>query len=782
MNKMFLFFILICIFSIIFSHKERKSFQELIEIYLNKLDINDAYLSYDQYISLLKKLKKDFPEYLDIYSIGKTYEENDMPLIIMKSPLTYKKSKANLIDNKIKFNEILIPNNKTDNNTSNNETFYIDPILYNKSGIFFSGMHHGREPVSMMMNLYLIFHLLSLPKFYLHLFLSSTNIYFLPMINIDTYKYNCLKYSKTKKVRNMNTRKNRHRFNGSLCSNESIGVDLNRNYDYIDAKKVKNYKYGQCREEYMGKYPFSEPEILNIKNFIDTHPDIKIAFNYHTWGNLYITPFNYLTKDESEELLKKNYSLLYTVYKEFEKEATFPKNFKFGNAASTIGYKTVGDATDWFLTAKKILSFSPELGNGEKNSDVFYPNKTVTFDVLKNNLRAGLYGLQKSMFYIKNELLSAEYFPCMYRNKFDDMYFNRNQKMNLENENLKDIELKHCLSDEIILALKIRVTNRGFGKYQPGIEFNYNIMSDINGDNITEIENKKYFYFLAFDIKINLEEIKSICYWSYKEDDIFNKKNGLNNSINTNNNNDNNNLKVRCSSHKENEVNDMKIFIDNEINSFESIILNIQVIAKKENFFDKINIEKKNQRFLDNKDNDKNINSTNNIKKENETFFSDKNEIIRIFTKKERLIKSYDIEGEKIIWNFNSPNLSVNFKNFTPSQKKNLRLITHNPYRFFTFTFFSMGIMIFFLFRIVKLMNMRIFQDLDAIGGDNNNYLNERRALNRNHAYRVNYYENINRFRGDNNFNLEENNGYQIPGNDNESLSNSNSNSNSDSP
>ena len=40
-------------------------------------------------------------------------------------------------------------------------------------------------------------------------------------------------------------------------------------------------------------------------------------------------------------------------------------------------------------------------------------------------------------------------------------------------------------------------------------------------------------------------------------------------------------------------------------------------------------------------------------------------------------------------------------------------------------------------------MNMRIFQDLDAIGGDNNNYLNERRALNRNHAYRVNYFTNF---------------------------------------
>ena len=77
--------LLISLISTIITHNERKSFKELIDIYLNKLDINDAYLSYDQYISLLKTLKEDYPNYLELSSIGKTYEGNEMPLIIMKS-------------------------------------------------------------------------------------------------------------------------------------------------------------------------------------------------------------------------------------------------------------------------------------------------------------------------------------------------------------------------------------------------------------------------------------------------------------------------------------------------------------------------------------------------------------------------------------------------------------------------------------------------------------------------------------------------------------------------
>ena len=771
MNKMIHFILLIGIISLSISHNERKSFKELIDIYLNKLDINNAYLSYEQYISLLKTLQKDFSDYLDIYSIGKTYEGNDMPLIVFRSPLIKKESSnTNSTSNQnYFFKEILILNNVTNNSSyENNDTnkYFIEPSLYNKSGIFFSGMHHGREPVSMMMNIYLILHILSLPKFYLHLFLSSTNIYFLPIINIDAYKYNCIKYAKTKLTRLMYTRKNRHRFNNTLCSNESLGVDLNRNYPYIkSSKKLKN---DPCREEFMGEYPFSEPEIMNIKLFIDTHPDIKIAFNYHTWGNLYITPFNYLDKQSSDNLLKNNFTKWYYMYKEFEKEANLPDAYSFGNAINTIHYMTRGDATDWFLMDKKILSFSPELGNADKNSRSFYPDRNVTFNVLKDNLKPALYAIEKSMFYLKSELLNAEYYPCMYSNKFDEIYFSKNKK-NLENENLKDIELRNCFSDEIILSLKIRITNRGFGVYHPGIEFNYNLMNDINGDNVSEvIENKKYFYFLAFDIKLNLDKIKSICYWSYKEDAINN---------NTFNYKDNNtNIKVQCFSNKEEDINDSKIFIDNEIKAFESVILNMQIITKKENFLNKKN------NITNYINNNSNI-TTSHINNLNLYNLNNSSEVLYLYTKKDRTIKSQDLEGKDIFWKFNSPFLSVNINDFVPSKKKNLRIISHNPYRFFTFTFFSMGIMIFFLFRLIKIMNMRIFQDQEEDPNHVNNWVNERRALNRNNLYRVDNYENFNRFRGENNINvnvnLEENRGYQIPREDSESFSNSNSNSDS---
>ena len=764
MNKMFHLFILIVLISITFCHNERKSFKELIDIYLNKLDINNAYLSYEQYISLLKSLQNDFSDYLDIYTIGKTYEGNDMPLIVMKSPLISKQSINN--EQKNTFREILIVNNATINNISKNDTnetlkYLIDSSLYNKSGIFFTGMHHGREPVSMMMNIYLILHILSLPKFYIHLFISSTNLYFLPIINIDAYKYNCIKYSKTNLTRLMQTRKNRHRFNNTLCSNESLGVDLNRNYPFFN-DIIKSFKFRPCGQEYMGEYPFSEPETRNIKNFIDTHPDIKIVFNYHTYGNLYITPFNYLSKNNSEILFKNNYSLFYSIYQEFHKEANFPINSTFGNAIVTIGYKAFGEATDWYLTEKKILSFSPELGNEDKNSETYYPNRSITFDILKKNLKPALYAIEKSMFYLKAELLKAEYYNCIYSSKIEEIYLYKNRRVIYDNDNLKNMEINNCFSDEIILSMKLRITNRGFGIYHPGLEFNYNILNDVNGDNITEVENKKYFYFLAFDIKINLDKIKSICYWSYKEENINFKK------INETNSN-NNNFKIRCSSNKEDNLREDKIFIDNQINPFESYILNVQFITKKENFLYK----KNNNNTIIN--NDININNKTVYK------FNDTNDVVHILTKKDRMIKSQDIDGENIYWKFNSPFICIKFNDFIASKKKNLRIISHNPYRFFTFTFFSMGIMIFFLFRLIKLMNMRIFQEQEdeQIGG--NNLGNERRALNRRNLYVVDNYENINRFRGENrvNNNLEENQGYQIPREDSESFSNSNSNSDS---
>ena len=252
--------ILIYIIDIIITNNDRKSFRELIDIYLNELGYKNAYLSYEQYISVLKSIKNDFPNYLELSSIGKTYKRNEMPLIIMKSPYSANEvsilnsTELNNTSNNYSYSykndkDTGIYPNKTDNanNTSNNNTneTIINNPLYNKSGIFFNGMHHGKEPVSMMMNIYIILHLLSLPKEYLHLFLSSTNIYFLPVVNIDAYKFNTLNY---KNNQFFSVRKNRRVHKNTTCSINDIGVDLNRNYDFFLGIIMKVHQEGHVKK------------------------------------------------------------------------------------------------------------------------------------------------------------------------------------------------------------------------------------------------------------------------------------------------------------------------------------------------------------------------------------------------------------------------------------------------------------------------------------------------------------------------------------------------------
>lgn len=768
--------ILIYIIDIIITNNDRKSFKELIDIYLNELGYKNAYLSYEQYISVLKSLKNDFPNYLELSSIGKTYEGNEMPLIIMKSPYTSNEesilNSTELNNTSINYTHLYkndkdagIYSNNTNNvnNTSNNSTnvTIMNNPLYNKSGIFFNGMHHGKEPVSMMMNIYLILHLLSLPKEYLHLFLSSTSIYFLPVVNIDAFKYNTLNY---KDNQYSSVRKNRRVHKNTTCSIDRIGVDLNRNYDLAFGYDNDGSSGKPCIEDYRGEYPFSEPETNNIKNFVDSHPNIKISFNYHTYGNLIITPFNYLKHNASLKIIKEEYPLHYKMYEDFRKEAKFPVNFLFGNADNTIKYKSNGEATDWFLGKKKILSFSPELGNGNSNSDVFFPDRNLAFDIMDKNLPSAIYAIQKSMFYLKSELLSAECSPCMNKNRYNDIYFN-NRRYFFDNYNLKDIELRNCFSNEVILNVKIKMTNHGYGTYYPGIEFNYNQQNS----NASEAEkNRKYFYFLALDLKVDLNDIKSICYWSTSENY---KENITNYNFNYNSNFSfkNYDLKERCTTNKENEINDMKLFIDNEIKSFESIIVNIQIIVKRDSFLEKKHLKQRlNHRSLENRI----INSTNNTYIHNSSI-NETEDLIWLYTKKKRIIKSEDINGNIMEWKFNDPNIVIKINDFKESKGVQLRIVNQNPYRLLSIMICSTFIIMFFLLRIVKTLNVRNFQELVANGRREINGNNNSMSLEMQNEQAVNNFENASQLEIRNN--EHQNNAYQISRDESESYSNSDS-------
>ena len=752
-----IFLLLIYLTFSISSNIKNKSFKELIDFYLGKLDINNSYLSYSQYISLLNTLANEYPNYLQLSSIGKTYEGNEMPLIIMKSPFTnYEENKENNNTNNIK---------NSNSSKNNNQTIIIDNSLYNKSGVLFTGMHHGREPVSMMMNIYLILHLLSLPRTYLHLFLSLTNIYFIPIINIDTYKYNSQKYLSGTPLRNIMARKNRRPHSYKKCNIEDIGIDLNRNYDYFFAIDNKGSSDKPCEEDFRGDFPFSEPETKNIKYFVESHPNIKIAYNYHSWGNLVITPFNYMKNEDSLNLIKKEFPIHYKMYEDFKNEGNFPQNFLFGNADKTIKYLSNGEATDWLLGKQKILSFSPELGNGKKNSDVFYPDKAITFDVLEKNLYAGLYAIQKSMYFLKGELISADYNSCQYKDRFsyNDISFKKGKLYNIKN----------CYSDELLLNIKVKLANNGFGDFIPRIEFPY--FQNSNETNKVKVEtnsNKKYFYFLAYDLKVNLNKVKNICFWITTKT-LY--------TIETSNNKEKNQTKknveetqyigdIKCFNiKKESEIDDIKLFIDNEIKSMDFIILNLQIILKKENFLKRINLRKL---------------GTNDIKTNNTNIYNNDEELIKIYTKNERVIKSKTVNGEIIEWKFNNPTLVIKIEDFTENKNinnyNNKRKI--NPYKLLIIVICVTFSMIYVIFRIIKTINGRNFHELlvESINGQRNDNNNIGLNMGINNEQIVNNLENANQNQYINN---EQVLPVQIPRDENEQAnSHSNSNSNSDSP
>lgn len=91
-----------------------------------------------------------------------------------------------------------------------------------------------------------------------------------------------------------------------------------------------------CAEDFPGLYPFSEPETRAVRSLIENaETPIKIAFNYHSFGNMLIIPFNYDYANNTA--LRTNFSSHYKLYQEFKTEAGFPEGNIMSNGMGSIG-------------------------------------------------------------------------------------------------------------------------------------------------------------------------------------------------------------------------------------------------------------------------------------------------------------------------------------------------------------------------------------------------------------------------------------------------------------
>ncbi len=204
--------------------------------------MKQLYRSYEQSTNIFNDYAKKYNKHFKIESIGKTWEKRDINLLTISQDI----------------------------NTA-----------HTKPALFFTGTIHAREWVGHELALEFTKHILENIEHDLNLlsYLKNATIYIVPCANPDGYEYSRTHFSFWRKNRRPN-------------ADGTFGVDLNRNFPigFIHSTQTNSNIYG-------GPNPFSEPESLAIKHFIETHKNITLALDYHSQGNVFFPAHDFRYED-----------------------------------------------------------------------------------------------------------------------------------------------------------------------------------------------------------------------------------------------------------------------------------------------------------------------------------------------------------------------------------------------------------------------------------------------------------------------------------------------------
>ncbi|MBI5022016.1 MAG: immune inhibitor A [Ignavibacteriales bacterium] len=249
-------------------------------------------------------------------------------------------------------------------------------VASTKPEVLYTALTHAREPQGMMNLIYFMWHLLNNygtdPE--VTYLLDNRQMYFVPVINADGYEAN-------RRISPTGGGMRRKNMKNVVADNDSYGVDLNRNYGYkwgLDDAGSSPYP---AAETYRGTSAFSEPEIFNLALFCMEH-NFKAAFNYHSYGNLLLYPWDHTSLYESPDSVQ---------FAEYGQDMV-KYNYYFSGPSGKSLYMVNGGATDWMYgdqeSKNKIFSFLPEVGN---NGDGFWPSSDRILPIAQENLYPNLY-------------------------------------------------------------------------------------------------------------------------------------------------------------------------------------------------------------------------------------------------------------------------------------------------------------------------------------------------------------------------------------------------------
>lgn len=239
-------------------------------------------------------------------------------------------------------------------------------------GVLLVAQHHAREHLTVEVALSLLRLFAESTDQTVRALVESRQIYIVPTLNPDGGEYDI----ETGAYRFW--RKNRQ----PTPSSASIGTDLNRNYDY---------RWGCCggssaspsSETYRGPAAFSAPESAALRDFVVSHPNLRTAISYHSYGDLVLYPYGYTYEDLPPDMSKVDRDALAAIAQEMGRTTGYRAQ------QSSDLYITDGDFNDWMYGVRRVFPFTIELGGRG-----FYPGAGIIASETAKNHAAAIYVAQ----------------------------------------------------------------------------------------------------------------------------------------------------------------------------------------------------------------------------------------------------------------------------------------------------------------------------------------------------------------------------------------------------
>ncbi|MBI3365982.1 MAG: hypothetical protein HY033_13895 [Ignavibacteriae bacterium] len=236
-----------------------------------------------------------------------------------------------------------------------------------KGDVVFVALHHAREWIAVEVALYLADEMLAryASDAVLQADMNNLQIWIVPIVNPDGFAYT--------QSTDRYWRKNR-RNNGD----GTFGVDPNRNWGY-QWGLLSGSSAMTSSETYHGTGPFSEPEVVTIRNFLQGLTNLKCFLTYHSYSELFLRPWSYTTTDPPGESTLRS-----VVQRSIARIAAVHGH----TYSETIGYTSSGEATDYVWNEMRSAPFTPELRPTATGFGGFAPPASEILPCCEENLAA----------------------------------------------------------------------------------------------------------------------------------------------------------------------------------------------------------------------------------------------------------------------------------------------------------------------------------------------------------------------------------------------------------